>query len=94
MNGLLLGYLMYRSALVPREMALLSFVGIPLLFASAIATLFSIYGQVSVWGGIATLPILAWELSLGIWLIVNGFTPSAIAAEFAKIATNEQLSLV
>ena len=32
-NGLLLGYLMYRSALVPRRMALLGLIGGPLVFA-------------------------------------------------------------
>jgi Domain of unknown function (DUF4386) len=39
-NGLLLGYLMYRSGLVPRRMALLGLVGGPLCFASGTAVLF------------------------------------------------------
>jgi hypothetical protein len=90
-NGVLLGYLMYRSALVPRAMALLGLVGGPLLFASAIATLFGLYVQVSVWGGIATLPIVAWELSLAVWLIVKEFNPSATASEPARAGTNERL---
>lgn len=79
-NGLLLGYLMYRSALVPRAIAVLGLVGGPLLFASGIATLFGLYEQVSAWGFIATLPVAAWEVSLGIWLIVKGFKPSPITA--------------
>jgi hypothetical protein len=58
-NGLLLGYLMYSSRLIPRPMALLGLVGDPLLFASAIATLFGLYEQVSVWSAIVTLPIFA-----------------------------------
>jgi hypothetical protein len=29
--------------------------------------------------GIATIPEFFWELSLGIWPIVSGFSPSAIA---------------
>ena len=49
-NGLLLGYLMYKSALVPRAIAVLGLVGGPLLIASATATLFGLYEQVSVWG--------------------------------------------
>ena len=77
-NGLLLGYLMYKSALVPRAMALLGLLGGPLLFASAIATLFGLYGQISVFGAIVTLPIFFWELLLGIRLIVKGFNSSAI----------------
>jgi hypothetical protein len=73
-NGVLLGYLMYRSALVPRAMAWLGLVGGPMLCASAIATMFGLYRQISVFGGIVTLPIFAWELSLGIWLIFKGFS--------------------
>jgi hypothetical protein len=80
-NGFLLGYLMYKSALVPRSMALLGLLGGPLLFASAIATMFGLYAQISVFGAIVTLPIFFWELSLGIWLIVKGFNLSEIAPD-------------
>lgn len=88
-NGLLLGYLMYRSALVPRAMAMLGLVGGPLLFASSILVLFGFYEQISVWAGIATIPEFLWELSLGIWLIVKGFNPTATAS---ASATHEVLS--
>jgi Domain of unknown function (DUF4386) len=79
-NGLLLGYLMYRSGLVPRRMALLGLIGGPLLFASATATLFGLYEQVSVWSAIATVPVFVWEGSLAIYLVVKGFKPSPITA--------------
>lgn len=71
-NGLLLGFLMYRSGLVPRRMALLGLVGGPLMSASGIAVLFGAYGQTSVWSGLATLPEIAWEASLGIYLTIRG----------------------
>jgi len=29
---------------------------------------------------LAALPVAAWELSLGIWLVVKGFKPSPITA--------------
>jgi hypothetical protein len=77
-NGLLLGYLMYRSGLVPR--AMLGLIGGPVLFASGIAVLFGLYEQVSVWSLIATVPVFAWEASLGIYLMVKGFSPSPITA--------------
>jgi len=77
-NGMLLGYLMYSSRLVPRRLAVLGLVGGPLAVASATATLFGLYDQVSVWAAIAIIPEFLWELSLGIWLIVKGFNPSAI----------------
>jgi hypothetical protein len=79
-NGLLLGYLMYRSGLVPRGMAMLGLVGGPLLCASGIAILFGVFEAGSVWQVIATIPEFIWELSLGIWLIVKGFNPSALAS--------------
>ena len=39
-NGVVLGYLMYRSGLVPRGMAMLGLIGGPLLMATAIAIMF------------------------------------------------------
>jgi hypothetical protein len=75
-NGLLLGYLMYRSGLVPRRMALLGLVGGPLCFASGTAVLFGAYEQTDASAFLVTLPEIVWEASLGIWLIVKGFKPS------------------
>jgi hypothetical protein len=79
-NGMLLGYLMYRSGLVPRRMAMLGLIGGPVLVAAAVAILFGVIEAGSVWQVIATLPEAVWELSLGIWLIVKGFNPSALAS--------------
>jgi Domain of unknown function (DUF4386) len=76
-NGLLLGYLMYRSALVPRRMARLGLVGGPLVCASGIAVLFDVIQPGSSWQAIATIPEFAWELSLGIYLTARGFRRSS-----------------
>jgi hypothetical protein len=78
-NGLMLGYLMYTSRLVPRAMAMLGLIGGPLIIASGVAVLFGVIEAGSGWQLIATIPEFFWELSLGIWLIVKGFNPSAIA---------------
>jgi hypothetical protein len=78
-NGLMLGYLMYRSALVPRGMAVLGLIGGPVLVAAAVAVLFGVIEAGSVWQIIATIPEFLWELSLGIWLMVKGFNPSALS---------------
>jgi hypothetical protein len=77
-NALLLATLLYRARLVPRVIPAMGLVGAPLLLASSIATLFGAYSQVSAWSAIATIPIFLWELSLGVWLVVKGFTPSPI----------------
>jgi hypothetical protein len=79
-NGILLGYLMYQSNLVPRGMALLGLVGGPLVCLSAIAILLGIIDAGSTWQGIATIPEILWEASLGLYLIFRGFKPSPITA--------------
>jgi hypothetical protein len=60
-------------------MAMLGLIGGPLIIGSGVAILFGVIEAGSVWQGIATIPEFLWELSLGIWPIVKGFNPSAIA---------------
>lgn len=86
-NGLLLGYLMYTSGLVPRRMALLGLIGGPLAFATATAVLFGAYDQSSAINGLFTVPEILWEASLTLWLLFNGFKPSPILAGDRSIAT-------
>ena len=78
-NGLILGYLMYTSRLVPRGMAVLGLIGGPLIIASGVGVMFGVIEAGGVVQLIATIPEFLWELSLGIWPIVRGFNPSAIA---------------
>jgi hypothetical protein len=78
-NGLILGYLMYRSGLVPRGMAVLGLIGGPLIIASGVGVLLGVIEEGGVVQGIATIPEFFWELLLGVWPIVRGFDPSAIA---------------
>ena len=79
-NTVLLAYLMYRSRLVPRAIAVLGLVGGSLIFASGTAVLFGLYEDLSVPGVAAAAPVLAWELSVATWMIVKGFQPSPITA--------------
>jgi hypothetical protein len=75
-NALLLGSLMYRSRLVPRLIPVMGLIGAPLLIASVFATMF---GGIKLGSPLfAALPVAAWELSLGLWLVVKGFRPSPI----------------
>ena len=36
---------------------------------------------------LAALPVAAWELSLGLWLVVKGFKPSPITARMTAADT-------
>ena len=79
-NGLILGYLMYRSGLVPRRATWLGLIGGPLVILS---------GTIIILGGnnpsstahslqaIMTAPEIAWELFLGIYCTFWGFKPDA-----------------
>jgi hypothetical protein len=80
-NGLILGYLMYRSGLVPRRMAMLGLIGGPLVIVSGTAVLFNVIEPGSAAQFVATIPEILWELSLGIYLTVKGFKPSPITTE-------------
>jgi len=86
LNALLLGTLMYRSRLVPRVIPTVGLVGAVLLLADVTAIFFGGYGLGTVWHGIASAPIFAWELSLGVWMAVKGFRPSAITTRFVPTA--------
>ena len=77
-NGLILGYLMYRSRLVPRGLAWLGLVGGPLILLSGAAVLMGVIEAGSSWQLIATIPEFFWEIGLGVYLIVKGFKPSPV----------------
>ena len=72
-NGLILGYLMYRSGLVPRRVAVLGLVGGPLLIVAFVLVLFGVIDAGSPWQFLLTAVEIAWEASLGIYLAWKGF---------------------
>jgi Domain of unknown function (DUF4386) len=76
-NGLLLGYLFYKSGLVPRPIAVLGLIGGPMIFASCIAVLFGAYEQNGA-HFIFSIPEIAFEFSIAVYCIVKGFRPSPI----------------
>jgi hypothetical protein len=82
-NGLTLGYLMYRSGLVPRGMAILGMVGGTVLLIGGTAALFDVIDKDSALKALSALLEAAWELSLGIYLMVKGFKPAPILSRNA-----------
>lgn len=72
-NGLILGYLMYRSGLVPRRMTWFGMIGGPILLISSIGTLFDWWGAVSTVPGLLVAPEFIWEAFLGIYCAIWGF---------------------
>jgi Domain of unknown function (DUF4386) len=72
-NGLILGYLMYTSGLMPRRLALFGLVGGPLVCLSGIAVMFGAFDAGPGPQAIATIPEIIWEASIGIYLTFKGF---------------------
>ena len=72
-NGLLLGYLMYRTGLVPRRMAWLGMIGGPLLFLAGVGALFDWWDAGGTVLSLATIPEFIWELFLGVYCTIWGF---------------------
>lgn len=83
-NAVLFGTLLYRSRLVPRIIPTVGLIGAPLLFAAFIACLFGAIDQVSATAFFLTLPIAAWELSVGLWMTFKGFNRPAVSALMAR----------
>jgi uncharacterized protein DUF4386 len=76
-NGIVLGYLFYRSGLVPPQLAIFGLGG-PLIFASSIAILFGAYEQTGGVGFLFALPEIVFEVGITIYTIWKGFRPSPI----------------
>jgi hypothetical protein len=94
-NALLLGTLMYRSGLVPRAIPLMGLIGAPLLLASVTGIVLGTHDLDSGLHVLAAAPIFAWELSLGVYLVVKGFKPSPVTARAVGSRERDaELSLV
>jgi len=80
-NGLILGYMMYRSGLVPRGLAIFGLVGGSLIILMGILVIFDVIDPGTNAGmaiqGLMTIPEAFWELSLGIYLIAKGYRRDA-----------------
>jgi hypothetical protein len=83
-NGLILGYLMYRSGLVPRGLAMFGLVGGPLLILSGTLVMFDVADLHGTLQGLATIPEFIWELGLGIYATVWGFRASPILSGYER----------
>ena len=77
-NGLLLGYLFYRSGLVPPWIAMSGLVGGPLCFVGAIFVLFGAWEQTSATQFVFTIPEIVFEASITVYTIWKGFRASPI----------------
>jgi len=81
---LLLGFLLFKSRLVPRALSLIGILGAPLLLVGYFAVMFGLLEQRAPLAGAFAIGVALFEFSLGVWLVVKGFNPKAVAALEAK----------
>jgi hypothetical protein len=95
-NGLMLGYLMYKSGLVPPRMAMLGLVGGPMLILSFMLTLFGVYENGSAPSFLLALPEIVWEAALGIYCAWKGFrvTPITQTVDIREPAVEPRMAAV
>jgi hypothetical protein len=77
-NGVLLGYLMWRSRLLPRPLVMCGLIGGPLALLAGLGVLVGVWDLTSGLPVALTAPEALWELSLSVWLLAKGFRPSPI----------------
>ena len=84
-NGLILGYMMYRTRLVPRAWTWLGLIGGPLIIISGTIVMFRGGHPSGSLQGVATIPEGLWELFLGVYCTIWGFRREApILSERAR----------
>ena len=77
-NGILLGYLMWRSRLLPRPMVMFGLIGGPLAVLAGVGVLLGAWDIHDGLPVLMTAPEAIWEFSLSVWLLFLGFRPSPI----------------
>ena len=83
-NGLILGWLMYKSELVPRGLAMFGLIGGPLIIIAGVLVMFDVIEAGGSVQGLMTIPEAFWELSLGIYLVVKGLQAVVARAHGAR----------
>ena len=97
LNAFLLGWIMYKSRLVPRAIPVIGLIGAPLFTSWIIGYILGVTEPGTAWHGIGVAPIFIWELSLGLWMTFKGFRKDAplmveAAAEDASLADSASAS--
>ncbi len=85
-NTLMYSYLLFKSQLVPRPLAVMGLNGATLVLVYGMLVLFGVVVHGSGPVMVLVMPVALYEMFLAVWLIVKGFNPSATAFGSAKPA--------
>ena len=75
--GLMLGYLLLRTRLVPRGLSVLGLIGYAALLVAAVLDMLGLIDTAAGTGVVGLVPGGLFELALPIWLFVRGFNSTA-----------------
>jgi hypothetical protein len=76
LSGLMLNYTLYKAKLIPRPLAIWGLIGYAIIFGGMVSEVMG-----SGLGLASSIPGGLWEVFIGVWLIVKGFSPSPVPAE-------------
>ena len=85
LNALMIGTILYRSRLVPRILPTIGLLAVLPLIGATVATILGLTEQNSLWFAPGGALIFVWELSLGLYLLIKGFKPSALSGPAAPV---------
>jgi hypothetical protein len=83
LGAVMLYVLLYQSKLIPRWLSIWGLIAILLHFATAFILVFGFLDPQSPLLFLINFPIFLQEMVMAVWLIVKGFSPSALAEESA-----------
>jgi len=86
-NGLVLGWMMWRTGLVPRRLSVLGLIGGTCIVLTGSAAVLDLIEPGGAFQSLSAAPEFFWELGFGIYLVVKGFrTSSGTTGDAAAVA--------
>ena len=73
LNTIMYSYLLFRTGLVPKQLAIFGMVTAVMVFIAGLLDMFGVIEPLSTAKGLLALPVGVYEMSLAVWLIVKGF---------------------
>lgn len=80
LNTALYSYILFRTGLVPKQLALFGMVTAVMVFTGGLLEMFGVVGTWSTAKALIALPVGVYEMSLAAWLIGKGFHPQKLDA--------------
>ncbi len=85
-NGVLLGFIMLKSGLLPRRLAIFGLVAGAVAIVAASGALLGLYDRQSTPQKLLTVPEIIWEATFGIYLVTKGFASTRVAPVARRVA--------